>query len=131
MLLTIYQKAKAKIIWNHFIRLFLEEYIQIGIACLIKLMVFNYSNFYQVILTGYSISLLVIYIVFPLVTQRILLKTYKLGKIKSDAFNQKWGALVLDLQIREKGSLYYTTIFMTRRLFLIVSIVILVEFNWA
>ena len=132
----LYLSVKKKVFWNHFIRLFIEEYMLICLACLIKLYAFDLSNFYEVLNSIFALFLFILTIVFPILVLLFLLKQYKAGNLSKDhhqhdQFRQKWGSLVLDLQIREKESLFFTTTFMARRWIVALIIVALVQMSWA
>ena len=108
----------------------------ICLACLIKLYAFDLSNFYEVLNSIFALFLFIMTIVIPILVLLFLLKQYKAGNLskdhdKHDQFRQKWGSLVLDLKIREKESLFFTTTFMARRWIVALIIVALVQMSWA
>ena len=109
--LRLYRNIKEKMVWNHFIRLFLEEYIFIGVVCLIKVTVISFTNVYQIMLSTYALSMVLLAVLFPLFTFHLLRQTHKKGEIKNIWFKQRFGALTLDLKLRHKETLYFTTFF--------------------
>ena len=131
-----YLNVKKKVFWNHFIRLYIQEYIVICLSCLIKLYAFDLSNFYEILNSILALILFMMTVVVPLIAILFLLRQHKAGNLDRDnpkysSFRQKWGSLTLDLQIREKESLFFTTVFMVRRWLVAITIVTLVDYNWA
>ena len=110
-LLRLYRETKQKMVWNHFIRLFLEEYVFVGVVCLIKISVISFTNAYQVILSTYAVVVFTLAVVFPIFSLCLLIRTHKQGDIKNLNFTQKFGALTLDLRLRYKETLYFTACF--------------------
>ena len=65
------------VFWNYFIRLFIEEYIVISMACMIKLFVLDLSNYFEGLSSIFSIMLLIIIIGVPIFVWRFLYKKHK------------------------------------------------------
>ena len=68
----IYNGIKRKIFWNHFIRLFIEEYIILSMVCLIKIYALDFTNYFESISSVFAIFLLTVVLVFPLFVWRFL-----------------------------------------------------------
>ena len=109
----------------------MEEYIVIALACLIKIYAFDVSTYYECISSLFAFSLLVITLVFPILAAKFLWAKHGSETLRNMTFKEKWGSLILDLQLRNKEALFFTTLFMVRRWLLALTIVALVPWNWA
>ena len=65
------------VFWNYFIRLFIEEYIVISMACLIKLYALDLTNYFEGFNSIFSIALLVIILGVPILVWRFLYKKHE------------------------------------------------------
>ena len=122
-----YKDLKEKVFWNHFVRLFLEEYIIICLACLIKLTALDTSTPYEIFSSCYAIGLLIMVVTFPIFVTWFLHKKHSSNSITMRDFMKRWGSLVLDLNVKEKQSLYFSFIFMLRRWIMAITVVIVVK----
>ena len=80
-LLNVYLKIKRRVYWNHFLRLFAEEYIVISLACMIKMNAFDLSNYYECFNSVFALLLLLFTVIFPLSVSRFLWKKHSEGNI--------------------------------------------------
>ena len=69
-----YLNVKKKVFWNHFIRLYIQEYIVICLSCLIKLYAFDLSNFYEILNSILALILFMMTVVVPLIAILFLLR---------------------------------------------------------
>ena len=104
-----------KMVWNFYLRMFLEEYLVVAIACIIKLYVLNFTTVFESVSTLFAVIMVSAAIAFPLLLIRFLYRSYTHELIESEEFDEKYGALTLDLKKKEKSALLFNVIFMGRR----------------
>ena len=104
-----------KMVWNFYIRMYIEEYLFVTIACIIKLYVLDFTTVFESVSSVFAIVMAFTAIFFPLLTVRFLRNSYDDDQIQSEEFNEKFGALTLDLKKKEKSALLFNAMFMARR----------------
>ena len=129
--LRVYRTVKKKIFWNYYIRLFIEEYIVISMACMIKLFALDISNYFERFSSIFTVLLLIVVLGFPVFVWRFLYKRHEQEVLFDSTFNERWGSLTLDLALRYKSPLLFQVVFMGRRWLLAFIIVALPRWNWA
>ena len=117
--------------WNQFIRLFIEEYLVISMAALIKLHALDFSNLFEFCSSIFAIILMLVILVFPVFTWKFLYKHHRKEDITEEKFKEKYGSLTPDLQVHDKEALLFQVTFMLRRVSLTLLIVSLSRWNWA
>ena len=80
----IYKKIKDKVLWNAFIRYWLEEYLTICIISIIKLYGLDFTNWYEATLSTAALMSLCAIFFTPCVIWIFLYYKYKV--IQSDLF---------------------------------------------
>ena len=75
----IYNSISKSIFWNHFIRLFIEEYIIIAMAGIIKLFAFDLSNYFEIISSIFAVLIVMIVVITPIIVWRFLYKKHDEG----------------------------------------------------
>ena len=117
------ESTKKGIIWNAYIRFFIEEYIAISIAGLLKVYSLDFNNWYETVSSIFAIILLILAIIAPIVVWKVLYKKHEEGKVWDEEFTEKYGAMHEGVQQKEKGALLFHVVFMIRRFTLACAIV--------
>ena len=109
--------------YNIYLRFILEAYLELSLASLLRIRAFNFSTVRDTVLTVFS------FLIFTLLTALILITITGLRKyhtkIKETQFINKYGALVLGLQVREKSAMFQPSVFMLNRLIYALIIIML------
>ena len=114
--------------WNAFIRYWLEEYLTICIASIIKLYGLDYTNWYEGSLSTAALMSLCAISLTPINIWVFLYRNYQL--IRSEEFIRKYGSLTDGLQGYEKSAMLYHVAFTVRRIAFAILIVIVPHYNW-
>lgn len=108
------EKARTKLFWNFFIRLFIETYLDNAIANLLKLKALCWHPWTEGLASFFAIIILAALVVLPIVTFILLLK-FKL-RLEEKAIEIRFGAAYEEIRTSSKTALGYTSIFMIKRL---------------
>ena len=106
----------------------LEEYLTITIVVLIKLYALDFSNWFEVLSSVLAIVLGVLVIFAPFWIWHFLYKHHV--RMKEKKFVVKYGSLVDGLTHRKKTALLYGVIFILRRIFMALFIIVIPSLNW-
>ena len=132
----IWKYVKQNLFWNSFIRPGLESYTEIIMALAIRLLAFNLVTASDGISSIIAVVLFITAMIAPIITYFFLYKMYRkpmndrldkqltmsqssithVSYMKSKEFNDKFGSLTLNLNVRKQGALLYNVIFMLRRI---------------
>ena len=86
-----------RIYYNSFLRLYLEEYLAIAIACLIKLYALDFTNLFEGFSSTFAILMAVWLTACPFLLG-VFFQKHIVGKTKMNKeFLKKFGTLTLDL----------------------------------
>ena len=111
-------------------RLYIEEYIAISIAGLLKLYALDFDNWFETVSSIFGIILILSAVVAPIIIWRVLYTKHEKDEVWSDEFVEKYGALHEGIQQRDKGALLFHVVFMIRRLTLALAIVAAANHNF-
>ena len=121
-------KIKNIVVWNAIIRYWLEDYITISIASLIKLYALDFTNWYESIMSSSALASIVAVGATPFIIWIFLYKKFE--EVSTPAFNQKYGSLTNGLNFNEKEPMLYHVAFTFRRLVLAILIVVIPHYSW-
>ena len=74
---VLLQKLKKIIFWNTILRFWLEEFLTISIANLIKLYALDFTNWYEFLMSASSIASMIMIIATPYIIYRFLKKNHE------------------------------------------------------
>ena len=114
--------------WNTYLRFFLEAFLELSIACLLRVKSIRVETTDDIILTAFAAILVGMLSAFMVASPFYLTKHHK--KIKTDEFVDRFGALTLGLQYRDIAAMYYPFMFMLRRLIFAMVFVYLSRYNF-
>ena len=110
--------------WNYFIRLALEQYLDIGITNglrLTKRLIFE--NWFESLTSVIAIFFAVNIATLPFGVMIFLI--WKHRQVHDNDFQTKWGTLATDLKKDSMPAVFYTAVFLFRRLYMTLVIVLL------
>ena len=118
-----YEETKKSLYWNFFLRLWIENYIDMSITNTLRVLQnFIFENWFESLTSLIALTIELFGVLgFPIVSLFFLCKNYKVAHKKE--FQQKWGSLAVDLNEEELSSIVYTPVFLARRFFLTLAIV--------
>ena len=136
LLLSCLPKAKSavqkfkneNIYWNSYLRFLIESYLELSIACLIRIQAFKFETITDTTLTCFSFIIFIVLILSMVGTPLFLVSNHK--NIRKKEFKDTYGTLSLGLQHREKAALYYPFVFMARRMIYSLVIILLSNRNY-
>ena len=117
-------------IWGAFIRFFIEEYIAISIAGLLKMFSIDFTNWFEIMSSIYGIIALIIVIVAPFIVWRVLYRKHEQNTVWDQEFYEKYGALHEGVQRHDKEALLFHVFFMIRRFTFACAIVVWPDKNF-
>lgn len=106
--------------WNMYIRLGIEEYQVISIACLIKLYALDFINIFESFSSIFGILGMALVIAAPLIIWRYMYRQWDKG-----TSNSSTASLTEDLQSEDRGAVLFNVMFMARRVVIAFNIVAL------
>ena len=122
---TLVTSLKKLIYWNAFIRLFIEEYQVIVIACLIRMYAVDFSTAFEGFSTIFGVIGMVIVLMCPIAVWKFLF-----GHFKRNDFSDSYGSLFSDLQVHDSKAMLFNVAFMIRRIVIAFLIVSLSDYNY-
>jgi len=117
-IMKVVDNLKRRMYWNLYIRLGIEEYQVISIACLIKLYALDFINVFESFVSIVGISGIVLVVLAPLIVWRYMYRQWDRG-----LSNTKVDSLTEDLQSEDKKAVLFNVMFMARRVVIAFNIV--------
>ena len=74
-------------VWNFYLRMFIEEYLFIVIACIIKLNALDITNVFESVSSVFAVVMILFAFVFPLVIRRFLNSRYLDSSLLDERFD--------------------------------------------
>ena len=124
----MHQFKTTVLYWNIYLRFLLEAYLELSIASFLRMNHFRVHTRADAFLTAYACIILVI-LTASMVGSLVFLRS-KHKSIADQDFKDRYGALTLGLQIREKSAMMQPFMFMLRRFIYAVAFVYLPRFNY-
>ena len=119
-------RFKTKVIyWNLYLRFFLEAFLELSIVSLLRLRFIKATTLTETILSIYAVFILVM--LSGYMGGIVPFLRYKHELIDTDYFKDRFGALTLGLQQRDKSAMLYPFVFMLRR-FIFSTMVVFLSF---
>ena len=84
---SLINKQLRKMVWNFYLRMFIEEYLFIVIACIIKLNALDITTAFESVSSVFAIVMILFAFVFPLVIRRFLNSRYLDSSLLDERFD--------------------------------------------
>ncbi|TNV87736.1 hypothetical protein FGO68_gene8017 [Halteria grandinella] len=127
---NVIQKIKAKLMFNPIIQAQLKGYIKLSLACLISLQNVSYQELYNLQFStltpgsrATNLFLLLYFLAAP-IGLTLFLKSKDPQLLRTPAAKTKYGSMYMNLKTTSLSTLFYTTLYLFRRLFLGLTIVL-------
>lgn len=124
----LYRGLKNTLIWNFFIRLLLEGYIDLALASIIQIKNLNINGFGDAISFSTGFSVLHLVVLFPFVCLAFLKTNFK--KLDSMEVRKTYGSIYTGLRVDSVAALMYPLSYQLRRLMLCVIVLFMDKFNY-